>query len=387
VFEAPGGASLREFVALGARFDWPMAQRVLASLALELAASPPSARVSLDQVWIDRAWNPRLLDEPIGVDASASKPPLELLGDAARLVVTDGAALPLSAEPVVRRLLGSGDAYSSVDEASRELKALARGPMRLSSPARAVQIAISALLPATGLAVISLSMFALAKPLDRFIDSVRCIRQLEKQDASPPPAERMDAEDRRAREVVIADAAADSWSATFSSRLEPAQLEIRRRAIEAHPSPSADEVRRAHERIRERPFRAGKEEVGIQTIRWVLLPTLTAWTVAGWGVLCTLFAVLLRGGLSVRLFGMGLRDASGQRASRLRCAGRSLLVWAPLALLYALGAWLALHDHTEVGLAISLATALIHALGLAYAIAHPSRGLQDRLAGTWLVPR
>jgi hypothetical protein len=388
VFEAPGGASLAECAALGVRFDWPLSQRILSALAVELAAWPPSARVSLDQIWIDRAWNPRVLDEPIGADASPAKPPLELLGDAARLVVTDRAALPLSAEPVVRKLLGSGGGYATVEEASRELVALARGPMRLSSPARAVQIAISALLPATGCAVISLSMFALAKPLDRFMGGVRCIRQLQAQDATPPPAERMDAEDREAREIVIADAAKDSWSASFSARLEPAQLEIRRRAVEAHPSPSADEVRRAQERIRERSFRDEKEEkVGIETVRWTLIPIITAWTVAGWGVLCTLFAVLLRGGLSFRLFGMGLRDASGERASRLRCAGRSLAVWLPLVVPYGLGAWLAMRGSVGLGLAIFVAGALIHALAVGYAILRPSRGLQDRVAGTWLVSR
>ena len=387
VFEAPGGASLRECAALGVPFDWPMAQRILSSLAAELAASPSSARVSLDQVWIDRSWNPRLLDEAIDGDVAAPRSPLELLGETARLVVTDRAGLPSSAEPVVVKLLGSEGAYTSVEEASRELKELARGPMRLSSTARAVQIAVSSILPAAALAVVILSMFALAAPLNRYIESVRYTDQLRAQDASPPPAERMDAEDRAAREIVIADAATDPWSASFSNRLKPAQLEIRKRAVQSHPSPTADEVAAARARIRERSFRAGKSEESIQTVRWQIIPVFVAVTVAVWGVLCTLFALIFRGGLSLKLFGIGVRDARGRRASRLRCTARSLCVWLPLAVPYGIGAWLGMKDHTEAGLAVSFATALIHAVAVAYAIARPSRGGQDRIAGTRLVPR
>jgi hypothetical protein len=62
-------------------------------------------------------------------------------------------------------------------------------------------------------------------------------------------------------------------------------------------------------------------------------------------------------------------------------------VWIPLTVLYGAGGWLAIHDHVAVGVACSLTTALIHALALAYAIWRPSRGIQDRLAGTQLVPR
>jgi uncharacterized RDD family membrane protein YckC len=391
VFESPGGASVRECVDRGASFDWPAAQRVLAALAEELAALPASSRVSIEQVWIDRTWNPRLLDEPMEEPSSGSKSPLELLGEAARLVLTDLAELPLSAEPAVRKLLGQGPGFSSVEEARRELKELARRPMRLASPVRAAQIAVASIAPAAVLALVIVPLFLLAGPIDSFAETVRCIRQLEVQDRIPPPAEKMEAEDRAAREIVLSAGSASPWSATFASRLQPAQIEIRRRAIEAHPSPSADEVAQARERIRERPFLAGDlsgtSEVNFRGVRRQIIPIITAGVVAGWGVLCTLFAVLLRGGLSFNLFGMGLRDARGERASRLRCAGRSLSVWLPLAVPYGLGCWLALNDHAEAGLAFFFGGTLFHALALAYAIARPSRGLQDRLARTWLVPR
>jgi len=387
VFESPGGASLRTCVDRGAHFDWPAARRILSALAGELATWPSSSRVSLEQVWIDRAWNPRLLDEPIGDGASEPKPPLELLADVARLVLTDRTGLPVSAEPVARKLLGGSAGFTTVEEASRELEELARRPMRLSSPARAMQIAVSLFAPVAALSLTTLSMFALAAPLNRFVESVRWARQLQAQDATPPSAERMDAEDRQAREIVIADEAASPWSSSFSSRLEPALLEIRRRAVQAHPSPSADEVARARDRLRERPFRADKREIGIEEVRPLIIPMFTAVAVVGWGILCTLFALIFRGGLSLKLFGLGVRDARGERASRLRCAARSLCLWVPLAVPYGAGAWLAMHDHARAGFAILLVAALLHASALAYAIARPSRGFQDRIAGTFLVPR
>jgi hypothetical protein len=433
VFEAPGGASLSACVAQGARFDWPSARRVLSELADELAhasdARVPGGThpVCIEQIWIDRAWSTRLLDEPIGTGGFSFKPPLELLSDVARLVLQPRehpdsrwhGGLPISAEPVVRKLLGRDAPHSSLEEASRELEGLARRPMTLTSPARAIQIAVSVIAPAFVLLVVALSMFLMTEPIDRFAESYRCIRQLRAQDATPAPAERMDEEDRRAREVVISNASTGPWVSNFNRQLKPAEVEVQKRAVEAHPVPSADEVAWARERILARPFRERKPdatkvtggsdegsievrtslgskaelsvsddaEESIREVRWRILPAFTAGAVGGWGFFSTLFAMIFRGGLSLKLFGMGVRNRRGEMASRLRCAWRSLLVWIPLLVLYGTGGWLATHGHVAVGVACSLATALIHALALAYAIWRPSRSLQDRLAGTQLVPR
>ena len=73
----------------------------------------------------------------------------------------------------------------------------------------------------------------------------------------------------------------------------------------------------------------------------------------------------------------------GARASRLRLLWRGIVAWSPLLLVLFLG-----------GLAIAKHGAWWSWLGFglfgllaAVSIALPQRGLQDRLAGTWPVPR
>ncbi|HEV8113494.1 MAG TPA: protein kinase [Planctomycetota bacterium] len=412
VFEAPGGASLSDCVAQGASFDWSTARRVLADLAGELAHA--SDAVCIEQVWIDRTWNVRLLDEPIGRQGSAWRSPLELLSDAARLVLDDR-LLPVAAEPVVKKLLGGGGTYASLADARRELEELAQRPTRLTPAVRAGQIAVSAIAPTMILSIIALSLFALADPIQSFVESIRCIEQLRAQDANPPPAERMDDDDRKAREIVISSAQGTAWAANFNSRLEPEQLAIERRAVAAHPAPAADEIAWARERMSARPFKEGEgasatnidigpgakisvtpdtnggakpgAKEGLRDVRWKLIPIFITTAIGAWGVLSTILALAFRGGLSLKLFGMGVRTTRGEMASRLRCAWRSLIVWIPLTLLYGTGAWLGNHGHFAIGSSLVLAAAAVHAGLVAYAVANPSRGIQDRLAGTRLVPR
>ncbi len=435
MFEAPGGASLRACLARQPGLDWATAQRLLAGLAAELAGPPVAAdtagpggaapaRLCLEQLWIDRTWNVRLLDEPIGSGGFAYLAPLELLCEAARLLLgaSDGpraplpAGLPLSAEPVVRRLLGRAPRFTSVDEASRELQILDGRPTRLSSPARAVQLVVSSIAPAFALLLSVFFLFLITDSIDLLDESKACIRQLRAQEGSPEPEPRMDPDDRRARELLIANGAASALGPAFASKLDPAEVAIQTHALAAHPSPSAEDLAWARARIRARPFPepgssatlaasqyetpALEAEIGpharlevvpgdepLRRKRWPLVPLFLAVTLGVWGVASTLFALVFRGGLSLKLFGIGVRDRRGELASRLRCAWRSLLLWVPLGVLYGTGAWLAHEVALSAGVALTVVAALIHACAIAYAIWRPARGLQDRLAGTQLVPR
>ncbi|HUF63842.1 MAG TPA: protein kinase [Verrucomicrobiales bacterium] len=106
----------------------------------------------------------------------------------------------------------------------------------------------------------------------------------------------------------------------------------------------------------------------------------------------------------LRLFGLALMDRSGQPATRLRLLWRWLLTWGVLgaagffaaggvALAMAVGVFPVEGMGDVAARASSLAWILglaVAGLALAAAIStlmHPSRGLQDRLAGTWVVPR
>ncbi len=94
-------------------------------------------------------------------------------------------------------------------------------------------------------------------------------------------------------------------------------------------------------------------------------------------------ALAFRGGLVLLLAGISFVRRNGERAGRLRLFFRALLVWAPLILTIVLslvfsskgGPWLTL-----------ISILMLFALTIT-SLALPGRGLADRLAGTWPVPR
>jgi hypothetical protein len=108
-----------------------------------------------------------------------------------------------------------------------------------------------------------------------------------------------------------------------------------------------------------------------------------------WPTLWVLWAFLARGGVSYSLTGIRVVRADGRKASRLRCAWRALLVWLPITLLLTLSDWVGGDGpYADAwrwggwGAAITLLAAYV---GLALVL--PSRSVQDRLAGTYLVPK
>jgi hypothetical protein len=106
---------------------------------------------------------------------------------------------------------------------------------------------------------------------------------------------------------------------------------------------------------------------------------------------CSLVAALtFRGGV-IRILGLELVTTDGRPASRLRVVGRTLLTWLPLLLglmavlaARAIGVpipgFIVFTSGMGLGLLVTLAAAI-------FAVARPERGIQDRLAGTWIVPR
>jgi hypothetical protein len=94
-------------------------------------------------------------------------------------------------------------------------------------------------------------------------------------------------------------------------------------------------------------------------------------------VLGVAWAFALRSGVVLHAFDIAVVTIDGQEASRLRSAARAALAWSWVPLQIAAG--------TYAG--PMLAILLLKVIGVAYAADHPERGLHDRLAGTYLVPR
>jgi hypothetical protein len=104
------------------------------------------------------------------------------------------------------------------------------------------------------------------------------------------------------------------------------------------------------------------------------------------GLPAILAALLFRGGLVLRLLGLAVVKRNGSRASRLRVFWRSLLTWAPFGALV----WLSFLGFSASGWrgwVAPIADAVISVALAGCYLGLKGRSLQDRLAGTTLVPR
>jgi hypothetical protein len=106
------------------------------------------------------------------------------------------------------------------------------------------------------------------------------------------------------------------------------------------------------------------------------------------GVLALIGSLVARGGFTFRSLNVALVRRDGRHASRLRAAVRVIVAWAPIAV----ACFLITRGSNPATVALPLILAqlgvvAIFVAGAVWAILHPERAIQDRVAGTWLVPR
>ena len=102
-----------------------------------------------------------------------------------------------------------------------------------------------------------------------------------------------------------------------------------------------------------------------------------------------LAALFFRGGLVLRMLGLEVVKKNGAKASRLLIFSRSFVAWCPILMMGPVAQWLfpsAGLSQVERAL-MSLGYIIVTAVLMICAAMLPERGLQDRIAGTCLVPR
>jgi hypothetical protein len=105
-------------------------------------------------------------------------------------------------------------------------------------------------------------------------------------------------------------------------------------------------------------------------------------------ILALIGALLLRGGFTFRTFGLAIVTNSGVEASRIRAVGRAVIAWSPAILMVLLPR--VSHNFTSnarTNAVLGVSVALLMIAGAVFAIVSPARGIPDRLAGTWIVPK
>jgi hypothetical protein len=444
VYEACEGTSL--LTLLNEPQPWGTLRHWLRDLTVEFAAGLKDQSLpdlGLDRVWITPEGRAKLLDWPapdIGgrsettslfeasaVDLESAQ---QFLNDVAlsalqgrvvpreaRLEDLSIGPLPLSARGFLQRL--GRQAFQTPQDLADAAASVAAGPAVVTRRRRLLHTAICSSVPAvmaiyTTPLVFTVSMWVHRNPdlveLTECLDELRQLERLEhaSQEVRVEGLRRLGYTDRDLREVVHAyeiylsgrhrrDAVDPStWSQPF---IRADQRALAERVLAGHPHPLEAEVDDAKERLTpffdrvvERhpsistPFPRENLGVGaaapLASLPFVAVPAL-------------LSAAVFRGGLLLRAIGVCIVTTSGISASRPRAFIRAAVAWAPGLVLgldllvppgqLAEGSPLRWFILPWQGAYVPVAAALV--VGLVWAILDPSRGLQDRLAGTHLVPR
>jgi uncharacterized RDD family membrane protein YckC len=398
-FEAFDGAALVNMP--GQPHAWCAVRQWLLDLSLEIRAGladgslPP---LTLNRVWITAAGRARLIDWPADGARSVDAAPdfaaaQKLLRDVAGSVQ---GPLPLAARSFLDRL-GRSE-FASPDALVETAEALVTDAAVLGRRRRIGHLAFCALLPILVALFIVTIMWIFIHPLvadPELGDLATSLQRLEHLTARPEAAR--ETGEIRALEIYVAGTHRSriedpaTWSqGTSFLRVSPRLKELAQRAIAAHPDPTAADVRAAAAAFQP-AFTEGKRELeqihspfGLLAM-FLLYATGVFVIVAALGLLS---AFVFRGGLQLWFFGAAVVSDRGENVSRPHALWRALLAWSPVGLGIvglALAPEFALSGRAwMIACASSLALLLVGAI---YAARHPERGLQDRIAGTWLVPR
>jgi hypothetical protein len=455
-FLAPTGGPLPAVIDAGGPMPWPAFQPLLHQLTEELAQAlqegtlPQGLRS--DQVWVGSDGRLVLLDVPLtqpGPEADGKGDPddpesramalldqVAVLGlegrrvPAAELPGTVRAPLPLPVAGALRDLLGRGPGGGRLSAFRQALLAAQDRPAEVTRGRRAAQLALLVVFEFLALGFCLFPLYATMRfgfrnggADNSVILAEEAILQLDEASAQdylcdalhPDPLPRL-------RSVAQLEA-----DAGMKGELRQV-MDRRRDTVQAQMESGGMFYHMVHARMRQ-DFRQNRDRrlaarlqgwtaVGPARHRrgaaailgalsdnedghWIHL--ILAWadvfTTCAGPLLWVLWAFVARGGLSYRLTGIALVGGDGRPASRLRCAWRALLVWAPFAavllLSYQLDGWYwALWDGTSAPIGLAWLSTVLWwgAWGLlaAYAflaLRHPPRGPHDYLAGTYLVPR
>jgi eukaryotic-like serine/threonine-protein kinase len=372
---------------------WSEVRRWLADLAQELAARRSDDRppLELDRVWILESGRAKLLDDPaVDADRAAGSltDALALLAGVARLARTDQSEpWPASAARFVDGLAALPPV--PLTEVARAAEALARGRAEITRGWRGLSIGGLVAAPAL-LSLITLGGFAVmtvaarnARPDDLAVASV--LRAIERNGSRAlAPA------DREAAEIVLAGRYRQTLSDPSFYKPErfllvtPAHKVVADAILRRHDDAAAVERAAARPVVR-KLFEDGRspELPPVAPIAVMLIAGLLT-AVA----LFALVTAIATRGLLLRFLGFELVTRNGRLAARWRVLLRAAIAWSPMLVPAFVSTALGGLPVGLTGLmAVMVASLIIQLAGAMFAIARPSRGLQDRLAGTWIVPR
>jgi eukaryotic-like serine/threonine-protein kinase len=399
VYESVDGVSVLDAVPNNSR--WADVRWWLWDVAKECMSMTPADRAPRDprRIWALASGGAKWLDDPV-VDGGAPDPVAtdrQLLAAIAHQTVASGVgpyARSSARQPIplaARRFLDRLDAAPGehVADVVPELERLTKQRAVLTPAWRLLPIAILALALALPLALetmhqLSARALSTRVPLDQRV-AAAALSELYLANhgwLSISP------DDRTSLEVALATRYREALS---NDRLFAPRTVASLRIGEEQRAIALDVLRR-HPQTGVGPQEGPPPRIAA-IVRRLSLETARPWyqaihvrTIDGYlwfAVIALIVGVLVRGGL-LRIIGLEIVTARGRRAGRLRLLARMALTWSPILLV----PWLTPLIGRIAPVLGPTPWWLLGMIAGAVAIAiSPARGIQDRLVGTWVVPR
>jgi hypothetical protein len=403
-WEAPGGAAASDCVDWLRQLEWPARSRLALQLAEEVqsdCAARDRPELAGREAWIDRRGNVRVVDQcfvPARAPTADGSTTMGGLSDAMRTLLLAGepmAELPVDlpghAEAPVRALLQPQPSLAALRSAGQRLQAALEGQHAPTPRQRLLQLALGVVLPAA--LSISLGLLAYFTVLilngDALVaQAVQVRKDLVERRAELDPQAELD------RRVLLRDIDQRPMvHVIFGDDDLRAGLEGIWSAGRAAMPDDLDDEAVAAARLRfelEHPELAPVS--GSPWLKWTKPSWLLGSLAASWlafALAATLSSFATRGGASLWVFGLRLRDRRGRPAPRSLCALRSFLSLGmpPLVVLGAIW-WIEIGWTPLVvaGWALVGAVGLLLLLAVVHAFARTSISLVDRLLQTRIVP-
>jgi hypothetical protein len=176
---------------------------------------------------------------------------------------------------------------------------------------------------------------------------------------------------------------ANTWQSMYArSMISGAKRKFAEESVSRHPDPSDEEIEEAAAAVE--PITGAMSSSNPMNQRWFPLVVFGSTLVIYVALPALLAALLFRGGVVMRALRVAVVLREGTPASRWRVAYRGLFTWGPVVL-WPLAAVFLSRVAGDLWAAV-----LLVGFGLAVlfiSVMLPERSLQDRLAGTQLVPR
>ena len=404
-YEAPSGTSLAGWVTQRGKLSWHELQPILIGLADELAAGEAEApnaplALSIEHVWVDRYGQVKLLDFPAAPCAPAFL--LESAPDFlfhVSVFVLEGRLVPasqLGSEPP--RLPMPDRSHALMQSLARraplpalraELHSIAAQPTVVTRARRLGPLFAASLVPLMFAVVpmgVTVRMWAMSgSAYGQLIDSSIELRRLR---ADQRRGVAVSSDLIAARERIVAAAYARIKGSPMVARMNPTRIQDYEAALQRYPAVGRTELETAQQLVRTAPSTRSTDTLAFALDQITIISRLIAIA----SVVAMLLTWAFRGPV-FRLSGITLQRRDGSRAGRASYLARAAIVWAPFLMFLPTRfnvSWLASDPSWAASAAWPWALAvpwLLGLAGIAVALARPSRGIPDVIAGTYLVPR